>query len=477
MKKSSIVLSVELSLIFSVLLFLATFALAQTQLDGFIFKKTPIRAIGIAEFPDIPIEYKLNLKNLQIYSDYYKFFSLLDVFISPIDPVHFDGLEEKELTLKFYLKKPLEPGRYTYTYYIKNSAGAFEDKYTFSIVSAADAFSFTFPTAISNEEEKIKIKVKNNLDASFDGLTLKLESEILKNGMAELQLSLKGYEEKEFEIELNKEKLQKARAGEKLVSCSLRSGKGEYEFEKIILLSEYRNILTESKEKTIFIGKAIEVKKTNAGNSRADVEAEIRLGGFEKAFAKAKPKPSQIKKVAGKYVYVFQSSLEPGESASFKVTINYAWLIIPLIILLIIAIAIYFGKREYVTITKEAKKIKTKAGFGLRVYLTIKNKTTAPLKDVALLDLVPLSMKYHEYGFTLPDKVEQNKLYWRIGELLPGEEKRINYVCLSKLKYEGRLELPAAKLKYIDKKGNKIIKSSNTATLFVEREEEEGESY
>jgi len=80
-------------------------------------------------------------------------------------------------------------------------------------------------------------------------------------------------------------------------------------------------------------------------------------------------------------------------------------------------------------------------------------------------------MRHHEYGLTLPDKIEGNKLYWRIGDMLPGEEKIISYVCFSKIRFEGRLELPAAKLKYINKKGQKVVDNSNKATLFIEKEE------
>ncbi len=84
---------------------------------------------------------------------------------------------------------------------------------------------------------------------------------------------------------------------------------------------------------------------------------------------------------------------------------------------------------------------------------------------------MPLTFKYYEYGLTLPDEIKGNKLYWAIGEMQPGEERTISYLCYSKIDLEGAIVLPQAKLKYIDKKGKNII-YSNSPSIFVEKKEE-----
>ncbi|MEM2932857.1 MAG: hypothetical protein QW622_01440 [Candidatus Pacearchaeota archaeon] len=455
--------------LFEIFLIIILFSsLVQAQ-ETFVFKKTPVRDIIVAEFANIPLEYTLQVKNTQIFTDYYKFFSLLDVLLFPSDSIKFDGMETKDIKLTIYPKLRI-PGKYTYTYYIKNSHEVYEDRYTFEIIKAKNAFNIVFQP-LNYGDSELKVKIKNNLDIGFDKLIFSSESEFIEGKQ---EISLKPYEEKELTLKIN-EKLMQEKAGEKLVVFVLASGENEnekYRFEASILISEYKNIVSKTYENIIFIGKTIGVKKTNLGNAATKVIFEIPLSAFEKLFAKASAEPIEVKKREGKYVYVFESFLQPGESVSIDIKVNYAWLIIPLVIIIILALLVYFTMRQYIVIIKEARKVKTKAGFALRVYLTIKNKTFSPLKDVALLDFIPLSMKYHEYGITIPDKVENNKLYWKIGEILPGEEKNINYICVSKLKYEGRLELPPAKLKYIDVKGHKIIKQSNTATLFIEKESE-----
>jgi hypothetical protein len=434
-----------------------------------------VRDAAIVEFPALPLQYDLTLTNRLATDDYYKMFSLLDVVLSPISLIHFNAIEEKTIPLVIYLKKKLPPGKYAYTYYIKNSYEIYEDRFVFSVVKASDAFSIEVPSSITRFDNEIKIKIKNNMNFAIENLSLFSSSPLIVSSQT---FSLSPLEEKEIKLALSSS-VRDERAGVKKIGFVLayegpdaKKEENSYVFEKEIMLEEHKDITTEKKEGLIFIGKKVEIKKTNKGNAPVDAIAEVELNAFEKVFASANVK-GEVKKEAGKYIYQFTLHLEPGQSASVKVSINYAWLIIPLLLVLMIIVLILVLSHETVVFKKSVKRVKTKTGvFALRVYLTVKNKTRQELKDVAILDYVPLSLKYHEYGLTIPDKIEENKLYWNLESLLPGEEKTVSYICVSKIKYEGGMTLPSAKLKYVDQKNRKVILSSNSPKISVAEEEE-----
>jgi len=451
---------------FIIAILIIGFSYAQTT---FSFEKKPIRNILVSEFSNIPLVYSINLTHGLPNSDYYKFFTLLNARIFPNTPIKFEGFETKTIDLIIYVDERT-PGKYAYSYYIKNSQEVYEDVFTFKIVKASDAFTFEIPNEINRDDDKFTIKIKNNLDVDFTNLTLEIKASFMDEKKV---VSLKANEEKEIIFDVN-EKIREEYAGKKKITIILASGKDDdekYVFEREILLKEYENVVSKEESKFIFIGKKIAVSKKNEGNNETEVSVAIKVNAFEKLFVKANRMPDEIKKEGGNYVYIFKETLKPGESLEVIIEINYAWLIIIILILLIIALVYYYRTKERVIVRKSVKKVRTKSGhFALKVFLTIKNKTKKTIKEVALLDYLPLSMRYYEYGLTLPDDVKGNKLYWAIGELLAGEEKDISYLCYSKIDFEGKLVLPKAKIKYVDEKGKHIV-YSNSPSIFIEKEE------
>lgn len=445
-------------------LLLISFCYAQ---NTFSFEKKPIRTTLVSEFRNIPLIYKLTLTN-NISECYYEFFSLLDVMIFP-QRERFNFSETKEITLTIYVYDRT-PGAYSYEYHIKNPEETIKDSFSFKIIKASDAFKFNIPKEISRDDKKFVIKIKNNLDVDFDKLWIKIENSFIKEKKS---FNLKAYEEKEISFDI-KENIKEEYAGEKRIFFEISSdekGENSYSWEDKIILKEYENILSEEKITTIFIGKKIEIEKINKGNKETEVIITIKLNSFEKFFFKANENADEIKKEEGDYIYIFKKRLKPNESFKVVGTINYAWLIILILIIIAAVILYYFLTKQEVEFKKEVRKVKTKTGtFALKISLTIKNKTKQPIKEVSILDYLPLSMRFYEYGLTLPDQIEGNKLYWNIGEILPNDQRTITYLCYSKIKYEGTLELPAAKLKYFDKKGKRVI-FSNKAYIDIKKEE------
>ncbi len=455
--KKGLFLGLVFQLIFILLL---TFTFSQ---QTFEIEKKPIRDVWIKEFENFPLIYELQIKSKT--ADNYKFFSLLDVLIYPSQ--QYIDKSVQTINLSIYIRKDLQPGKYTYTYYIKNSKEIIEDRFSFEVVNAKDIFNFSVPERITKDERAIKLKIKNNFNLAFDSLTLKIYNNFIDSSF---NISLKPFEEKEVEISI-KENIEKEWSGYKDLKIEVILYGKSYVFERQIFLEEYKDIKTEEKIESMFLGKKIYIKKTNLGNNIVEVTIPIMLNSFEKIFAKGNIKASEIKKEKGYYVYVFKKDLKPNESFEVKVDINYQWLLIlPIIILIIIIVLI--SRKEEVVIKKDVKRVKTKSGeFALRVFINVTNKTKESIKEVSLLDYLPLSLKFYEYGLTQPDKIEGNKLYWVLGEIPAGESRSISYLCYSKIKYEGRVLLPRAKIKYV-LRGKKYVKESNMCSIAIEKEKE-----
>jgi len=450
--------------LFFVLIFQLVFAFAFAQ-QTFEIEKKPIRNVWIKEFENFPLIYELKIESSM--ADNYKFFSLLDILISP-SQIYVDQ-SPKTINLSIYIRKDLPPGKYTYTYYIKNSKEIIEDRFSFEVVNAKDIFNFSIPEKITRDDKSLKVKIKNNYNLAFDNLTLKIYNKFVDSTF---DISLKPFEEKEVEATI-KENIKEELSGSKDVNIELNLYGKSYTFEKQTYLEEYKEIKTEQRVESIFLGKKIYVKKINTGNSVVEVTIPIELNSFEKIFAKANIKANEIKKEKDYYIYVFKKDLKPNEVFEVELSVNYGWLLIlPIIILLIILVFIL--RRENVEIRKDVKRVRTKSGeFALRVFINVTNKTKETLSEVALLDYLPLSLKFYEHAsLTLPDKIEGNKLYWVLGEIPSGETRSISYLCYSKIKYEGKMILPKAKVKYV-LKGKKYVKESNSCSIKVEEEKTE----
>lgn len=448
--------------LFFVLIFQLFFMFVFAQ-QTFEIEKKPIRNVWIKEYENFPLIYELQIKSK--FGANYKFFSLLDVLISPSQI--YINQSPQTINLSFYIRKDLPPNKYTYTYYIKNvdTGEIIKDSFTFEVVNAKDIFSFSIQEKINKDDKSFKLKIKNKFNLNFDNITLRIYNNFIDSSF---DLSIRPFEEKEIDVNI-KENVKEEWCGAKDVKIDIiLYGKG-YTFEKQIWLEEYREIKTEEKTESIFLGKKIYVKKTNLGNNVTEAIISIKLNSFEKIFAKGNTK-AEIKKEKDFYVYVFKKNLKPGESFEVEMSINYQWLlIIPLIIIIIIILLIL--RKEEVVVKKDVKRVKTKSGeFALRVFLSITNKTRESLKEVAILDYLPLSLKFYEFGLTLPDKVEGNKLYWVLGEIPAGETRSISYLCYSKIRYEGRMVMPRAKIKYL-LRGKKHIKESNSCAIDVKAEE------
>jgi hypothetical protein len=133
---------------------------------------------------------------------------------------------------------------------------------------------------------------------------------------------------------------------------------------------------------------------------------------------------------------------------------------------------IYYMKRV-VSIKKAVFKMRDEKGAvaEIKVLLHVSNKTSKPITEIKVVDILPnMLILSHEFGTLKPNKFQKgeksSRLIWDIDELEPGEERVISYRAKPGLHVIGSLTLPASLLRYTNKDKRIIDMQSNKVTLF-----------
>lgn len=220
--------------------------------------------------------------------------------------------------------------------------------------------------------------------------------------------------------------------------------------------------IEETKEtKESFLKKNTKISLSNSGNAEANEEITQASGLFSYFFTSAEPEYN-IERVDGYRYLTWDLKIEPGETKSVYLTVNYRPLFI-VIILLIIGTAIYYFERSPVVIKKETKKIPGKEGetSRMKILLHVKNRTAKPQDNITIIDKIPKIAKL-EAGSTIgtmqPSKTINNEkkgtiIKWNIPVLEAHEERIISYQIYSKLEIVGTVSLDKAQVKFKNRRG------------------------
>jgi hypothetical protein len=209
----------------------------------------------------------------------------------------------------------------------------------------------------------------------------------------------------------------------------------------------------------------------NRGNVRTTYEARLSTSWLRNIFSSTSP-PTGTKKIAGVRYHVWEVPLAPGEKATLTRTENYRLLAVILIVT-IVGVVAYFLMRSPLIAVKEAIALKEAGEEGsshTKVRIFVKNRTGRPLSGVSIIDRVPPLATYRptgSLGSVTPTKVvaspKGTMLKWELDILEPYEERILSYGLGSQLKVIGRMSLPAAKVKFTTKNGERVTYTRNTA--------------
>ncbi|MBU2522760.1 MAG: hypothetical protein KKE23_00520 [Nanoarchaeota archaeon] len=224
------------------------------------------------------------------------------------------------------------------------------------------------------------------------------------------------------------------------------------------------------------LSKEYSVTKTNNGNSPTKATIEMSKTIWTSLFTSVEGEPT-VTKDGTVYVYSWEKELNPKESFTAVLKINYY---VPFLILLliIIAFAIYRAvTTSQIEIKKSAVRVKTRSGlFASKIIITVKNKG-GPVSNLKVIDRLPAFTELlpERFGILEPSEVRKRSLIWDFPTMDRAEEIMFSYIVYSKVTIFGKLEVPPALVTFIDKSAN--AKETFSNKVFILSEEQKVEKF
>jgi len=224
------------------------------------------------------------------------------------------------------------------------------------------------------------------------------------------------------------------------------------------------------------LSKEYSITKTNRGNSPTKATIEMSKTIWTSLFTSTEGDPT-VTKDGTVYVYTWEKELNPKESFTAVLRINY-YIPFLLLILIIIAFAVYRAiTTSQIEVKKSAVRVKTKSGlFASKIIVTVKNKG-GPVSNVKVIDRLPAFTELlpERFGILEPTEVRKRSLIWEFPKMDRAEEIMFSYIVYSKVTIFGKLEVPTALVTFVDKSAN--AKETFSNKVFILSEEQKVEKF
>lgn len=161
-------------------------------------------------------------------------------------------------------------------------------------------------------------------------------------------------------------------------------------------------------------------------------------------------------------------SLEPGQSIELKYELDY---LLPILLILLAAIFIYFSAIRTVSVKKELKEIKPMHNsLQFKIVLNVSNPTNKKINHLRIREFLP-SLISEVFGFgTIEGEIKplgrQKYVQWEIKNLKPKENVILSYRAKTKVGLIGDLVLDNSRAEILNEKG-KIIKKIQTKKIIL----------
>ncbi|PIN93431.1 hypothetical protein COU61_00860 [Candidatus Pacearchaeota archaeon CG10_big_fil_rev_8_21_14_0_10_35_13] len=446
--------------------FLLVLALSLVSASDLTITKSVVNDIVISEVNQ-PAVFNITITNHGS-DDSFSIYSLVGVDITPTNSFSIPSGASKNLLIKAFpgvnLKR--DTGPLVFVYKIKGvSAGITEDTLSINVVKLSDAFDVGAYT-IDPESGVATIYVKNKYNLDYDKIHASFSSAFFSFSE---DFSLASHASKEFRVSLEKEDIASLTAGKYLMSSKIIVNGITASYDSDISFSEKKLINSDIESFGLAIHKTV-ITDINEGNLPAVSNILVKKNIISRLFTTFSVEPSDVKREGSSVNYYWQRELRPSESFTVKVTTN--WLYPLIIILVAVVLGFFFSlyRRTHLLITKRVNFIRTKGGeFALRVSLHITAK--ANVDRIKVYDRIPAVAKlYDRYESSIsPEKFDPmtRRLTWNLGALDSGEQRVLSYIIYSKVGVVGKFELPRATVVY--ENDGKIIESqSNRAFILAE---------
>lgn len=421
---------------------------------------------------DKPAVFDLKITNLNG-EDNFQFYNLLGFNMFPKGSVHFNPGETKNIELKISPLGSLpNQGIYSFDYYIKSQDGSeVKERLSFRIIQLEEAFEIG-SVNVDPESKSMDIYIENKVNFDFGSIHGKFSSPFF---VFEEDFSLGPYEQKKFNIELNKEDFKKLMAGFYTLTAKLDVQDKKADVEGVIKFEE-KDILTTSKKDYGFLINTQIVEKKNEGNTMTETETVLKKNIISRLFTSFSPEPDIVDRQGLSVYYSWAEELAPGES--LVITARTNWLFPLIVIFFVIAIVLLAKQysKTHLVLRKKVSFVKAKgADFGLKVSVFVQAKKY--IERVHITDrLPPLVKVYEKFGVEKPDKVSEKdrKIEWNFEKLEAGETRVLSYIIYSKVGVMGRFALPRTNAVY-EHEGEIHESNSNQAFFVAEQRNKDEE--
>lgn len=208
---------------------------------------------------------------------------------------------------------------------------------------------------------------------------------------------------------------------------------------------------------------------TNNGNTvQVNQNVTMDVAWYIHPFVSFETEPDSAKWIGPTYKYTWTVSLlEPGDSVSYELSVNYWPLLVIIAVLLAVGYLLYVRFRS----VRVVKKVKEGPGKKQTIHLSVKNNTGARLEQVAVEDFVPgIASLIEKFDGTKPDSItstdDGTKLVWHMDGMNPEEERIITYTIEPKIQVEGAVSLPAVTVHYSNGRSEDDVTSHPVTTSF-----------
>ena len=346
-----------------VLIFIALLILPAVSAINISIEKQSLDEVLVAEL-NLPVIFDLKITNLGS-TDNFEFYNLLGFSMFPIEAIHIEGGQTKDVPLKISpIGEFTYRGLYTLEYFIRGQDDSeVKQRLTFRVVDLKDAFEIG-SGELDIESNSLGIYIYNKVNFDFGEIDAKFSSPFFD---VEKNFSLGTNERKIFNVEVNKEDFKKLMAGFYTLTAEVSVQDQKADIEGIIKFVE-KDILTTTKKDYGLIIYTQVIKKVNEGNVLAKSETVIKKNIISRLFTSFSPEPDSVDRGGFKMYYTWTRQIKPGETLEIVVKTN--WLF-PLLVILFVVVIVVLAKQyteTHLVLRKKVSCVRAKGSeFALKV--------------------------------------------------------------------------------------------------------------
>ncbi len=325
--------------------------------------------------------------------------------------------------------------------------------------------------------QKVKLEIENKNPLDVGELTVQLSSD-LYNETKTTTVGPLGTASVLFEINYD---AQQPPIEDLLTIAVFMGEKAFTPIRKEIEIISYADIVEVQYPTKRFLFKTTQrTEYTNKGNSDVIKEFTFATSGFEQYFTGGDPEGEVVEKEGLLY---YRTSVTLPIDVPVMITYSVSYRPILYVVLLLAgAVWLYYVLRSPIVIKKEVMTLHTnKEGqTKLKILLHIKNRSMKLIDDVGVIDKIPAVAeieKHFELGTMKPEKIMKHEkagtvLQWHIPHVEAYEERIITYKVSSLYQIVGDYKLPAAVVRFKNKKHQAVKVVSNSVKVGKKAEDQ-----